>query len=81
MAKDLKIVSIYNVGNDYPQGSKSFRLNPKPTPKPDPKPDPGPEPEPVPPEPPTPDIPNNVLITRDNEYLVTRNGEFLIFKD
>ena len=67
------IVSIYNVGNDYPQGSKSFR--------PKPKPDPKPEPEPVPPEPPTPDIPNNVLITRDDEYLVTRNGEFLIFKD
>lgn len=76
MAKDLKkIESIYNVGNDYPQGFKSFRPKPKPAPDPDPKPDPGP------PEPPTPDIPNNVLITRDNEYLVTRNGEFLIFKD
>ena len=80
MANDLKmIVSIYNVGNDYPQGYKLFR----PKPKPDPKPEPGPVPPdpPIPPEPPTPDIPNNVLITRDNEYLVTRNGEFLIFKD
>ena len=36
-------ISLYNVGNDYPQGFKSFRPKPKPGPKPGPGPEPGPE--------------------------------------